>query len=115
MQEEEEFLSSKQLHIMNEERTLTTYLSSRGNSNIDLTIVSNQLLRAVENCEVSDQESVSDQCIIKFAVGQASWSCKLECQGVRYIENSDDIDKFQENLTRLLEERLNTTNTGWIG
>ena len=25
--------------------------------------------------------------------------------------NSDDIDKFQGNLTRLLEERLNTTNT----
>jgi len=74
-------------------------------------VVSNQLLRAVENWEVSDQESCSDHCIIKFAVEQASWSCKLENQGVRYNVNSDDIDKFQGNLTRLLEERLNTTNT----
>ena len=68
----EEFLTSKQLHILNEESTLTTYLSSSGSSNIDLTVVSNQLLRAVENWEVSYQESCSDNCIIKFAVGQAS-------------------------------------------
>jgi len=107
----EEFLTSKQLHILKEESTLTTYLSSRGSSNIDLTVVSNQLLRAVENWEVSDQESCSDHCIIKFAVGQASRSCKIESQRVRYLVNSDDIDKFQGNLTRLLEERLNTTNT----
>jgi len=68
----EEFLTSKQLHILNEESTLTTYLNSRGSSNIYLTVVSNQLLRAVENWEVSYQESCSDNCIIKFAVGQAS-------------------------------------------
>jgi len=86
----EEFLTSKRLHILNEESTLTTYLSSRGSSNIDLTVVSNKLLRAVENWEVSDQESCSDHCIIKFVVGQASWSCKLESQGLRYIVNSDD-------------------------
>ena len=45
----EEFLISKQLHIPNEENTLTAYLSSRGSSNIDLKVVRNQLLRAVEN------------------------------------------------------------------
>jgi hypothetical protein len=49
--------------------------------------------------------------LLNFAVGQAPWSCKLGSQGVRYIVNSDDIDKFQGNLTRLIEERLNTTNT----
>ena len=84
---------------MKDESTLTTYLSSRGSSNIDLTVVSNKLLRAVENWEVSDQESCSDHCIIKFAVGQASWSCKLESQGVRYIVKRDDVDKFQGNLS----------------
>jgi len=39
----EEFLLSKHLHIMNEESTLTTFLNSRGSSNIDLTVISNQL------------------------------------------------------------------------
>ena len=90
----EEFLTSKQLHILKEENTLTTYLSTHGSSNIDLTVVSKQLLRAVENWEVSDQESCSDHCVIKFSVGQASWSCKLESQGVRYIVKRDDVDKF---------------------
>ena len=40
----EEFLFSHQLHILNEESEYTTFRSTRGSSNIDLTIVSNQLL-----------------------------------------------------------------------
>jgi hypothetical protein len=44
----EEFLMSQQLHIMNEESDYTTFRSCRGTSNIDLTVISNQLLRAVE-------------------------------------------------------------------
>ena len=41
----EEYLISKHLHILNEERSLTTCLSSRGSSNIDLMVFSKQLLR----------------------------------------------------------------------
>jgi len=108
----EEFLISKQLHIMNEESTLITYRSSRGSSNIDLTVISNQLLRAVEDWEVSDQESCSDRSIIKFAIGQGKWRrSKQDSQVVRYIVKSEDIDKFQGNLLRLLEEKLSMTNT----
>jgi hypothetical protein len=107
-----EFLLSKHLHILNEESNSTTFLNSRGSSKIDLTVISNQLLTAVEHWEVSDQESCSDHHIIKFAVGQGSWgSSKEENQGVRYIVKGEDIDKFQGNLLRLQEERLNTTNT----
>jgi hypothetical protein len=58
----EEFRTSKQLQILNEESTLTTYLSSRGSSNIDLPVVSNKPLRAVENWEVSDH------CIVIIAL-----------------------------------------------
>jgi len=70
----EEFLLSKHMHIMNEGSTLTTYLNSRGSSNIDLTVISNQLHRAVVHWEVRDQESCSDHSNIKFAIGQGSWS-----------------------------------------
>ena len=91
----EEFLISKQLHILKEESSLTNFLISRGSSNIDLTVASNQLLRGVENWEVCDQESCSDHSIIKFSIGQASWICKQESQGARYIMNSGDIDKFK--------------------
>ena len=51
----EELIISKHLHIMNEKSTLTPFLNSRGSSNIDLTVISNQLLKAVEHWEVSDE------------------------------------------------------------
>jgi len=108
----EEFLISKHLHIMNDESTLTTFRSSRGYNNIDLTVISKQLLTAVEELEVSDQESCSDHSIIKFAKGQGKWRrSKQDSQEVRYIVKSEDIEKFQGNLLRLIEEKLSTTNT----
>ena len=65
----EEFLTSKQLHILNEESDSSTFRSIRGSSNIDLTLVSNQLLRAVDEWEIWDQESCSEH-IIRYALGQ---------------------------------------------
>ena len=56
----QQFLISKHLHIMNEKSTLTTFHNSRGTSNIDLMVISNQVLTAAEHWEVSDQESCSD-------------------------------------------------------
>jgi hypothetical protein len=107
----EEFLISKHLYILNEESPLTTFLNSRGSSDIDLMVISNQLLSAVEYWEISDQESCSDHSTIKFATGQGTWSrSKQESQGARYRVRSKDKDKFQGNLHRLLEERLNTKN-----
>ena len=76
---------------MNEKSTLTTFLNSRGSRNIDLTVINNQLLRAVEQWEVSDQESCSDHSIIKFAIGQGSGSRnKQESQGIKYIVKSEN-------------------------
>jgi len=43
----EEFLMSKQLHIINEESCYTTFQSSRGASNINLTVTNNQALDIV--------------------------------------------------------------------
>jgi hypothetical protein len=43
----EEFLISKQLFIMNEDSETNTFQSSRGSSNIDLTISNNKLLKVV--------------------------------------------------------------------
>ena len=40
----EEFLTSNQLHTLNEDSDYTTFSSTRGSSNIDLTIVNIQLL-----------------------------------------------------------------------
>jgi len=45
----EVFLISKQLFIMNEDSELNTFQSSRGLSNIDLTISNNKLLKEGRN------------------------------------------------------------------
>jgi hypothetical protein len=93
----EEFLASAQLHILKEDSNLTTHLSSRGSSNIDLTVTSNSLLRAVEDWEVSNQESFSDHSIIKFAIRQDSYRRrKHDNHEVRYIIRREDIAEFQE-------------------
>ena len=66
----------------------------------------------MEHWEVSNQEICSDHSVIKFAIGQGTGSRnKQESQGVRYNVKREDIAKFQGNLLRLLEDRLNTTNT----
>jgi uncharacterized protein (UPF0216 family) len=63
-----EYLTSRDLHIMNEESGQTTFQSRRERSNIDLTIVNNQLLKKFNNWEISEDESCSDH-IIKFKIG----------------------------------------------
>jgi ribonuclease HI len=64
----EDFVASNQLHIINEERTLKTFQSSRGESNIDLTIVNNKMLANIQKWDISEEESASDHNIIKFNI-----------------------------------------------
>jgi hypothetical protein len=59
----EEFLFSVQLHILNEDSKLTTYLGSRDCRNIDITVTNNSILREVKDMEVSDKESCISICI----------------------------------------------------
>ena len=62
----EEYVISRNLHIMNEESDQTTFQGRRGSSNIDVTIVNYQLLNALQNWEISEEEFCSDLNIIKF-------------------------------------------------
>ena len=65
----DEYLMSEQLYILNEESLNTTFRNRRGVSNIDLTKITNQLLRMVAQWEINDQESSSDHNIIKYVIG----------------------------------------------
>jgi hypothetical protein len=62
----DEFFASNQLHIINEDSARTTFQSSRGSSNINLTIVNDQTLAAIKGWEISEEQSCSDHNIIKF-------------------------------------------------
>jgi hypothetical protein len=81
----EEYLVSKYLHVMNEESALTTYLSSRGSSNIDLTVINNQLLRAMVHWEICEEERCSDHNIIKFRLGHINPDTEYDYNGLSYI------------------------------
>jgi len=94
---------SKQLHIL-EESDYTTFRSHRGTSNIDITVISNQLLNTVVKWEKSEQESCSDHSAIRYAIGQsADHRTAIDDQELRYIVKKVNKEKFQRNLIRLAE------------
>jgi hypothetical protein len=100
----EEFLMSKQLHIMNEDSESTTFRSSRSTSNIDITVINNQLLSTFAEWEISDQESCSDHSIIRYALGHSpAQKSEFDTRDVRYKVTKDGIVKFQSNPNRLAE------------
>jgi len=101
----EDFLTRKnQFFIMNEESDYTTFRSRRGTNNIDLTVVSDQLLRTVVEWEFSEQESCFDHIIIRYAIGQGKGHrTELDFQVVRYILQKDNKQKYQGNMLRLAE------------
>ena len=61
----EEFLISRQPYIANEESCRTTFWTSRGANNIDLTILNNQVIGLISGWAIHDQDSCSDHNIIK--------------------------------------------------
>jgi len=97
----EEFLISKQLYIMNEESEKKTFQSSRGFSNIDLTISNSQLLKEVQEWQISEEESCSDHKIIQFGIGQYNvQQTGKNYQSIKYISRKENITKFKESITQ---------------
>jgi hypothetical protein len=94
-----EFVASNQLHIINEDSTRTTFQSSRGKSNIDITITNNQMLADIKNWQISEEESVSDHNIIKFNIKLDRDETKINnSPGLRYIIKEQQKTEFYEIL-----------------
>jgi len=82
----EEFVASNQLHIINEDSPRRTFQSTRGSSNIDLTIVNNSMLADTKDWEISEEESSSDHNILKFRINfESDKTNKRNTPGLRYI------------------------------
>ena len=64
----DEFIASNLLQIINEESDWTIFHSSRGQSNIDITITDIRMLTAIDNWEISEEERASDHNIIKIHI-----------------------------------------------
>jgi hypothetical protein len=65
----EEYITSKQLHIINEISERSTFPNSRGSSNIDLTITNDEVILDSIGWEISTQESLSDHNYLKCNIG----------------------------------------------
>jgi len=110
----EECLASKQLHILNEESGRSTFHNSRRSSNIYLTITNNSLIAAVNEREISAEDSCSDHSFLKYKIGMdKSTNNMYNYQGIRYIVKED---KYHEFDTELVQEILKIfKNTNHIG
>ena len=108
----EEYLISRNLHIMNEESERTTFQSRRGRSNIDLTIVINRLLKKLNDWEISENESCSDHNIIIFKIGYGTnYETQHNYNGIRHITNEQAYDRFDKNLKELIAMKFRMNNS----
>ena len=99
----EEFLASNQLHIINEESTRTSFHSSRGRSNIDITLTNNQMLADINNWHILEEESASDHSIIKFNIKFSNTDTKINiAYDPRYITKEQQQTEFHEKLYHII-------------
>jgi hypothetical protein len=69
--------------------------NSRGSSNIDLTITNNHLITAVNEWEISAEDSCSDHSFLKHKIGiDNSTNNVHNYQGIRYIIKEDKYHEF---------------------
>ena len=113
----EEFISANNLYLINEDSSSTTYESSRGKSNIDLTVTNSHLVSEVQQWEITQEESCSDHRIITYSIGKhAVLSQRQNFQSMQFIIKEERINYFYEILTKELGKNFlnNTEFTGDI-
>ena len=109
----EEFLAYNQLHILNEDSERTTFQSSRGSSNIDLTIANNHMLAAIKDWKILEEESCSDHNIIQYNLTfNPDKEHKCNSQGPRFIMKEGQHADFQKNFRRQILKNFETDNNG---
>jgi len=103
------------------------FQSSQDSNNIDLTIVNNQILEAIKDWEISEEESYSD--LITFNLNFTNDKVKTQnFLGTRYIIKGQQHTEFHKNVLQLIskdfqienkegntkeiDEKLNTKITG---
>jgi hypothetical protein len=100
----EEYIISKQLHIMNEPRANTTFESRTSKSNIDLTLVTSNKQRKISDRTISDEESNSDHSIINYDIRTAtSHNNNTKMKRQKFTVNAENMEKYQANIRRTVE------------
>ena len=98
---------SQRLHIMNEDSCYTTFRNRLGSSNIDLALISSQLLDSFTGWEISDQDSISDHSIITYTIKPDMHKrTPINTPHMRYITNTKRLTKFQGHLLQVMRGKL---------
>ena len=106
----EEFLASNQLHVINENSARTMLQSARGSSNIDFTVVNNQVLAAITDWDISEEGSCSDHNLIKFNLNFANDKAQTyNFLGTRYVIKGQHT-AFYKNFLQLISKNFQTEN-----
>jgi hypothetical protein len=88
---------------------MTTFESTRGSSNVDLTVVNDKMISLIGNWKISDMESCSDHKIITFDVGNDAayvYHHQPSYYGIRYVVREGDLEKFDVNLLRAIAQQF---------
>jgi len=107
------FIAGNQLYIINEDSPRRTFQSSRGTSNIDLTIVNNPKLADVTHWEIAEEESVSDHNSLKFSINFERDNKNISnTSGLRYIIREQQNTEFYNNLFNMISKDFKIEDTG---
>ena len=108
----EEFVASYQLHIINEDSPRKIFQSSRGSSNIDLTIVNNQMLADIKNWKISEEESALNHTTFKFCINfENDKTNKSNATGLQYIVKKQQHTVFYKNFFHIISENFQMEDT----
>ena len=94
---------------MKEESEQTTFQNRRGSRNIDLATVNNQLLNALKNWEIREEDSFSDHNITKFDIGQDTYhNTDYNYSGHRCVVTDGNLKKFDKHPSRIVAMKFHT-------
>ena len=109
----EEFLNYHQLHIINEDSARTTFQSSRGSSNIDLTVTNNHMLADIQYWKIMEEECCSDHNIIKYSLNfNLHKAHEYKFQGLRFMIKEQQHAEYHKNLRQQIIKNFQVGNDG---
>jgi len=111
--QKEDFQASNQLHIPNEKRKLTTFQSSKGESNIDINIANNKMLVNIQKWDIFEEERASYHNIIKFNISSHKAVGKLLEDPRQFLRIKEhQYTEFYEKFKHITSETNQIANRG---
>jgi hypothetical protein len=92
----EEYIISKQIHIMNEPSNKTIFENRIGKSNIDLTLATSNVLGRITDWKISDEESNSDHSITYGIKMRKKPQNNTNVKEQKYRVNSENTEKYKK-------------------